>query len=557
MGAHTLRRLTIVAFVAHAVGCAAPSRFALRPPVLREGDDRPFARKVTTDEESEYANTVDAVVLRTLSNAVRFDTCGPSHNVNSLDEVPDSTWFTNRSVTPAELLRGTCPSDGPTPPLKIKTTKEEGPAQEFDAVDAHGVRFTLRTDGLRPRQPEITTAANAIVSRLYWAAGYNTPCTNVAYLHENDLTVTDKSEEIDEAGSREQLSSERLSELLAKATRRLNGDIRLSAMRSIAGESVGAWRGKGKRKDDPNDMVEHEDRRELRAERLLAAWVNHWDTQGNSYDAFVPAPAGGGYIVHYFLDFADSLGGTATGKGQGEPRLGYTSVFNPGEIAVDAVTFGLVRRPWDKLKVDSRYPNLGLLSVEHFAPMDYSPLIPLVRWSCAQQDDLAWMARRIAQIGRKHIQVAVDAGDLANSKEAIRLVDILVGRREKILRASFSRVSPLANVTLTQRQLCMSDLGVVAGTSLPQAVSYASSFQRASGDRSSATLRHEVFAERAQVCIDLPPHFARAASLDGSVDRYGTIDIVRIDGKTKTTLRAHVYDLGQARGYVLAGVERL
>ena len=38
-----------------AAGCAAPARFALRPPVLRDGDDRPIARAPANDEESDDA----------------------------------------------------------------------------------------------------------------------------------------------------------------------------------------------------------------------------------------------------------------------------------------------------------------------------------------------------------------------------------------------------------------------------------------------------------------------------------------------------------------------
>jgi hypothetical protein len=52
-------------------------------------------------------------------------------------------------------------------------------------------------------------------------------------------------------------------------------------------------------------------------------------------------------------------------------------------------------------------------------------------------------------------------------------------------------------------------------------------------------------------------HFAPSSARDDSAERYATLDLVRADAGTKTTLRAHLYDLGPSRGYFLAGLERL
>src|SRR5262249_31444917 len=40
--------------------------------------------------------------------------------------------------------------------------------------------------------------------------------------------------------------------------------------------SVGRATYAGAKDDDPNDFVPHEDRRELRAQRIMAAWLDHW-----------------------------------------------------------------------------------------------------------------------------------------------------------------------------------------------------------------------------------------------------------------------------------------
>lgn len=542
-----------------AVGCGAPSRFALRPPVLRDGDDRPFARAPPEDSESDYANALDVILLRPISHAFLFEQGGEARNVSSLDEVPDSSWFQNRVVAPAALRRGPCPDDGPVPPFTIRSSKTGGATPGFVAKDARGQRYMVKRDPLLLTQPEIGTAADAIVSRLYWAIGFNAPCNDVIFVDPKDLQIDAKSVETLSTGEKRPLTAARVAEVLKTATR-AGGKLRLSASRFIDGEPVGTWRTEGTRKDDPNDVIPHEDRRELRGERFLAAWVNHWDSRGpNTFDTFVRTPDGSaGHVVHYFLDFSDSLGGTAMRTEWAEPRLGFTTVSNVPQIATDAMTFGFVRRPWDEVKVDPRYPNLGYYDVDHFDPMSFSPQTPLVRWARAEPSDLAWMARRIARLGEEHVRVAVRAGRLSNAAEEARLVEILMGRRDKILRASFSKVSPLADLRMKGRErLCASDLGVATGLSKPETVAYTLVFREGEGLSPSRVLpTHERIAGGEQVCFDLPPHFAPAASPDDSAARYATLDVVRLDRAGKTTLRAHFYDLGPERGYVLAGVER-
>ena len=444
-----MRRVALVALLLTA-SCGGSSRFALRAPVLREGDERPLAIPPEKNEPTEVADAVDVVVLRPLAHSLAFQRTHEARNVNALDEVPNSSWFTARTVEPEALVRGSCPDAGPVPPFTIKTTKVGGVTPGFVVNDARHHKYVLKVDELaRYGQPEISTAADAIVSRLYWAAGFNAPCNDVIDVLPTDIRVGPESVEISTTDRRTPLTAPRVTEMLRTATKTADGKLRMSASLFIHGKGIGTWQTEGTRDDDPNDVVPHQDRRELRGELFLAGWVAHWDSRiQNTYDTFVSAPGGGGHVEHYFIDFSDAIGGPISRTKYAEPRSGYESLLSVETIATDVAGFGFVRRPWDDLRVDPRYPNLGFLEVEHFDPYRFAPQAPLVRWQRAQPQDLAWMARILARINVEHVRVAAHTGHLSRPEEEARLVEILMGRRERILRASFAEVSPLADVTL-------------------------------------------------------------------------------------------------------------
>ena len=81
----------------------------------------------------------------------------------------------------------------------------------------------------------------------------------------------------------------------------------------------------GTRTDDANDVVPHEDRRELRGLRVFSAWLNHDDSRSvNSLDMYVPP----GYVKHHLIDFSSTLGSGSDATRQiapAEPARAATS----------------------------------------------------------------------------------------------------------------------------------------------------------------------------------------------------------------------------------------
>ena len=102
-----------------------------------------------------------------------------AHNVNTLDEVPDSSWFTNRHgverMSIDELVRGPNTVDGPdmSVPWRVFRSKIGGLTPGFQIIDGRGDRYVIKFDPVGV--PELSSAAEIIGTKLFYAMGYNTP----------------------------------------------------------------------------------------------------------------------------------------------------------------------------------------------------------------------------------------------------------------------------------------------------------------------------------------------------------------------------------------------
>ena len=82
---------------------------------------------------------------------------------------------------------------------------------------------------------------------------------------------------LDQYGDTSPLNLSTVRRQLLDVVREPDGSMRATASRYVDGEPVGPFRYYGTRTDDPNDVIDHEQRRELRGLRLFAAWLNHDD----------------------------------------------------------------------------------------------------------------------------------------------------------------------------------------------------------------------------------------------------------------------------------------
>jgi hypothetical protein len=449
----------------------------------RDNDDLPIAEPAE-DDDGDYiwwdgvhnmalyplGRVLDlGNVLRTVGEWTHVIGPAEAANLNALDEVPDSTWFTNRHarhpLSAEALARG--PNAGPPPaddgPLTVLSGKSHGMTPGFVMRDAKGNRYVVKFDP--PEYPEVPTGAELVCSKIVWALGWNVPEYHLFRFYPERLTIAPDATAKDDYGRTIPLTPEVLSRLLTRAYRLPDGRLRAVASRFVPGTPKGSPAMLGTRADDPNDTVPHEDRRELRGLRVVAAFLNFTDARrGNFLDSFVPdsdEPGSGGHLVHYVLDFSSALGsGNVDWK---DPKLGNEYLFDPPKVAWRVLTLGAFEPAWAKLPLT--HPALGYFESTVFDPERWktSYLNPL--FDHATRRDEFWGAKLVASLSDRDLQVAAHAGEWSDPRAEALLADILAERRHRIARAYFDwrRIDPVDHFVVEGSTLRFDDLAVASG----------------------------------------------------------------------------------------------
>ncbi|HET9482837.1 MAG TPA: hypothetical protein VFO79_02675, partial [Xanthomonadales bacterium] len=258
-----MRRLAVLALVA---ACAhkpqvGEVRFENAAPVWHVNDRKPLAKQPKEREYHRLLYHADGFIFRRTTRAMEVRRHRRAEDVNALDEVPDSTWFTNRigirELSLEELRRAANvdPSPFDHRPWTITGAKQGGMSIGFVFEDARGDKYILKFDN--KDEAEMETGAHAIVQRILWAIGYNVPQDHIGYVRREDLVVGPKAKQ-------DGYSDEKLDLALQRVHRTDDGRIRVLASRFLPGTPIGPYAREGTRRDDPNDVIAHENRRSLR-----------------------------------------------------------------------------------------------------------------------------------------------------------------------------------------------------------------------------------------------------------------------------------------------------
>jgi hypothetical protein len=355
-------------------------------------------------------------------------------NVDAQDQVRlPSTWWQPRAgyvgLTPEQVREG---PEGPTPApgtWTVTHAKTAGVTPGFQIKDSAGNKFFLKFDA--KGWPDLSTGAEVIGARLFWAAGYNVPCYTIAYVRLADLTIAPGVKYKDDRGHEEPLTRDYLEKLLAQVERRPDGTYRCDASLALEGEPIGPFSFTGRRHDDPEDLVPHELRRELRGLWTMCAWTNHADSRSaNTLDTWV-LEGGRSFVRHHLIDFSAVLG-----AGRNGPRARPTGTeyyVDYGVMSRQAVTLGLHPFRWEASPDPPAWPSVGFVDERTFDAETWRPDYPNPMFDDRTHRDVIWGARIVGAFSDDMIRAAVSAADYSDPRAQDYITHVLIGRRDKIV----------------------------------------------------------------------------------------------------------------------------
>lgn len=427
------------------------SRAVLEAAEPRFYDDDPIA----VEPETQDASRVDPWKIDLIYDLVRNQFARPgepvgrrAQNINTIDEVPDSNWFTNRilarPVSPEEAARGPATGKGPAPGTwTVTQTKKEGDAPGVTIRDSAGETWFLQFD---PKSnPEGATAAAVIANRIFWTLGYFQAEYYLSELRLEQLQIDPEATFTPPSGKERPLKLKDLQPVLDRAARRPDGSYRVFASRLLPGKILGGFRFYGNRPDDPNDVIPHEHRRELRALQVFGAWTNLVDMKAlNTMDTLI-TENGRTRIRHYLLDVGSTFGMGANGPH--EWTEGYEYLFEGDKLLKRLVSFGTYLQPWQTVAYQKQR-SVGRFEGDKFDPKAWKTRVPVSAVLRARDDDHFWAARRVMAFSDEMIRAVVKTGQLSNPAAEKLLAEALIKRRDKIGQIHLTCINPLVNFSL-------------------------------------------------------------------------------------------------------------
>jgi hypothetical protein len=384
-----------------------------------------------------------------------------SQNLNTIDEVPDSSWFVDRigkrGLTIDEVVRG--PNVGvPPDPSRwvIFREKTSGAHPGVTARDAKGETWFLEFDP--PYYPEAATASVVMATKIFWALGYNQVETFLTTFDPAHVEFDPKATLRRPNGKRTPFAPDDLNAILEKVARKPDGTYRVVAGRLLPGKILGNFRYEGTRPDDPNDLVPHEHRRELRALRVFGAWTNLTDLKAKNTLDTLSTENGRAVVKHWLQDVGSTFGMNNDLK---EWDLGWEHFYQGDTTTKRLWSFGFALSPWQTVNYVER-PSIGKFEGDRFDPRTWRPQTPTTAYMELRDDDAFWAAQRIAAFSDEMIKAIIHTGEFSDPASEQLLVDIMIKRRDKILRTYLPAVNPIVTARLEADRLTFANAAVAA-----------------------------------------------------------------------------------------------
>jgi hypothetical protein len=478
----TFSRLSSILVALAGALCAGcdyrPARFADAPPVTEVADDEPIAmpRPVEVNDVVEFS---DLFVGRPLVEAMRTRRRPPPGDINALDDVPRSRWFSPLDVEDGSFEMAYAEGGPPVPPYRVLLERAPSGNGGIPVIDGLGRRFELRRDP--PDRQEVRTAAAAISARIVRALGYLVPEVYVTDASEGDfaiapgeqhpLSILSGTEPTEPDIVRKQLVNS-LTEWLESAPPNGKGAFRFSATRWPPGADMGRTAVAGTRADDPNDRVPHEHRRTLRALKLVGAWLGMTRfTPHDLRDVYAGTP-GAGHLLHHVVGMDKSLGTEAIIGKRPEQK---------DEMFLLA-TLGFAPDP-NIPPTQRKYVAIGAIG-EEIDPGQYGPALPFPPMENTDGADAFWIAKRIAAVSEELILYAVRAGKVSNGTARKLLFELILARQRRVVEWGYAQATACDVEAVDERGIVVVDRAVAAGFTKGKGTEYVVSYFDSNGDPS-------------------------------------------------------------------------
>ncbi len=437
-------------------GCAGYTPFT--PPELPPVDSLTVEQPQSNRLKSDGTDFIDQQIINQgeqsidLGRQFRWLMGCPKEalNVNAFDEVQNSSWFTNRlslqSVSGSKTAVNYDLWSKPniTQPLTVLKAIHHGGTVRLIIEDSRGDRYELKFDPVGCNG--LHRGAEMIGATALAAAGYNVPEVSICFVHPHLLKVSEQSELLDDKGKAHPMSEADLAGVLAEIELQHNGLLRCVASKAIAGSSLGHFQFEGIRKDDPNDLVPHQHRRELRGLYVISSWLNFTDVKASgTMDSFVKG-SGRPLVKHYLTNFDAILG--SGGAGAQPVYRGYENDFDPAALATRIFSLGMYNPAWEHVPAEVQYPCIGRFHSAYFQPDKFKPSIPNPAFNNLTPRDGFWGAKIVMAFRDDDIRSLVGLANYPDSAAEDYLTKTLIERRDKIGEYWFNKLSPLDDFVL-------------------------------------------------------------------------------------------------------------
>ncbi|HBY61158.1 MAG TPA: hypothetical protein DEH78_15155 [Solibacterales bacterium] len=458
-----------------------------------------------------------------------------AQSVNTLGEVLDSAWFTNRTLTHEQIVQG--PNRAGNEPDRSKPwtvvgAKSEGVTPGLQIIDAKGRRYLLKFDPVT--NPEMATGADVVSAKLLHAIGYWVPENYIVHFQRSQLVVGQDVEFVDQFTRRRKMKDRDINELLLRVPRtpggRSRGEYRAVASLFVPGKPIGPFKFYGRRQADSNDFIPHEHRRELRGYHAICAWLGHHDSRSiNTLDVLMNED-GKRYVRHYLIDFGSTLGSAATKSKSA--REGNAYLYDFKSSAANLLSFGFYFKHWETAKYPY-YPSIGRIEWKTFDPEEWVPNYPNRAFLNRLPEDNFWAAKRIMRFTDRDLQAVAARGEYSDKDAEKWLAEALIKRRDTIGRVYFQQVLPLDDFRIEDGRLRHTDLMTLYRL----------------GDAAKTALEWHAFDNATGALTPI------AGASSDAVPEGGEFTAARFsgpDGKKKVT----VFLRRQGQGHRIVGIER-